>query len=83
MWLGYVVFPFAIWKIIFPKDALLDFGLRTRNFFKHAKVYSWFLLIIVFSVWFASQRSDFVNYYPYYSLVSRIWYDFCFGKPCI
>ena len=27
MTLGYVVFPFAIWKILFPKDALLDFGL--------------------------------------------------------
>ena len=73
--LGYVVFPFTIWKIIFPKDALLDFGLRTRGFFQHSRIYSFFLLLILLAVVFASFQSSFVNYYPHYSFASRSWYD--------
>lgn len=74
--LGYVVFPFTIWKILFPEDALLDFGLRTRGFLQHGRIYSLYLILIVLGVVFASFQSGFVNYYPAYKLASRSWYDF-------
>lgn len=73
--LGYIVFPFTIWKILFPKDALLDFGLRTRGFLQHSRIYGLFLLLIILSVVFASFQSSFVNYYPHYKFASRSWYD--------
>ena len=73
--LGYVVFPFIIWKIIFPKDALWDFGLRTHGLFQHRHLYGLFLLLIILAVVFASFQSSFINYYPHYKLASRSWYD--------
>ena len=73
--IGYVVFPFTIWKIIFPKDSLLDFGLRTRSFLQHSRIYGLLLLLIILGVAFASSQSSFVNYYPHYKLASRSWYD--------
>jgi len=75
MVLAYVVFPFTVWKVLFPKDALLDFGLRTRGFFQHIRIYSLFLSLVVLGVVFASFQSSFVDYYPYYELASRSWYD--------
>ncbi len=72
---GYVVFPFTLWKILFPQDSLLDFGLRTRNFFQHIRTYGLFLVLIIIGVVFASFQSDFVHYYPYYKLASRSWFD--------
>jgi hypothetical protein len=74
--LGYVVWPFTLWKIIFPKDALLDFGLRTRGFFQHSRIYGLFLVLILVAVVFASFQSSFVDYYPHYKLASRSWCDF-------
>lgn len=73
--LAYVVFPFTIWKFLFPQDALLDFGLRTKGFFQHARLYSLFLAMVVVGVIFASFQSNFVNYYPYYKGASRSWWD--------
>ncbi len=73
--LGYVVFPFTIWKILFPKDTLLDFGLRTQGFFHHIRLYGLFLVLIILAVVFASFQSSFVDYYPYYKLASRSWWD--------
>lgn len=74
--LGYVVFPFATWKVLFPKDSLFDFGLRTRGFFRHMRLYSFFLVLVIAGVVFASFQSSFVYYYPCYSLASRSWWDF-------
>lgn len=73
--LGYVVFPFMIWKILFPKDSLWDFGLRTHGLFQHRHLYGLFLLLIILAVVFASFQSNFINYYPHYKLASRSWYD--------
>ncbi len=73
--LGYVVLPFTIWKIIFPKDSLLDFGLRTHGFFQHIRIYGLFLLLIILAVVFVSFQSSFVHYYPCYKCASRSWYD--------
>ena len=73
--LGYVVFPFTIWKLLFPKDALLDFGLRTQGFLQHIRFYGLFFVLIILAVVFASFQSSFVDYYPYYNLASRSWWD--------
>lgn len=73
--LGYVVFPFTIWKFLFPQDALLDFGLRTQGFFQHIHLYGLFLVLILVGVVFASFQSSFVQYYPHYKYASRSWYD--------
>ena len=35
--------PFAVWKLCFREDSLLDMGLRTRGFLKHAWIYGLFL----------------------------------------
>lgn len=75
MTLGYVIFPFAIWKILFPKDALLDFGLRTQGFLRHVWLYGFFLALIILGVVFASFQESFVNHYPFYDLASRSWWD--------
>lgn len=75
MALSYVVFPFTIWKILFPKDSLLDFGLRTHNFFQHIRTYGLFFALIIIAVVFASFQPDFVQYYPCYKLASRSWFD--------
>lgn len=62
--LGYVVFPFTIWKILFPKDSLLDFGLRTHGFFQHIRIYGLFLLLITLAVVFARFSVKFYSLLP-------------------
>lgn len=73
--LGYVVFPFTMWKLLFPQDALLDFGLRTKNLFQHIHIYGLFLLFVIIGVSLASTQSSFIHYYPHYQLASRSWFD--------
>ncbi|MDP9035788.1 MAG: CPBP family intramembrane metalloprotease [Myxococcota bacterium] len=72
---GYVVVPFSIWKIVFPEDSLLDMGLRTRGFFKHAWIYALFLAVVLPTMVVVSRQPDFGNYYPFYKNSSRSWYD--------
>jgi membrane protease YdiL (CAAX protease family) len=74
--LGYVVVPFGLWKIFFPKDSLLDFGLRTRGFFHHAWIYLLFLAVVLPAMWIVSRQPDFGAYYPFYKASSRSWFDF-------
>jgi membrane protease YdiL (CAAX protease family) len=73
---GYVFLPFPVWKILFPKDSLLDYGLRTRGFFKHAWIYLVFLAVVLPLLVIVSRQPDFGSYYPFYKLSSRSWYDF-------
>ncbi|MDP9149895.1 MAG: CPBP family intramembrane metalloprotease [Myxococcota bacterium] len=73
---GYVVVPFSIWKIAFPDDSLLDMGLRTRGFLKHAWIYALFLAVVLPTMVVVSRQPDFGNYYPFYKNSSRSWYDF-------
>ncbi len=72
---GYVVVPFSIWKVSFPDDSLLDMGLRTRGFLKHAWIYALFLAVVVPTMFVVSRQPDFGNYYPFYKNSSRSWYD--------
>jgi membrane protease YdiL (CAAX protease family) len=72
---GYVA-PFPAWKLCFREDSLLDMGLRTRGFFKHAKIYLLFLAIVLPVMLLVSRQPDFGAYYPFYKNSSRSWYDF-------
>jgi membrane protease YdiL (CAAX protease family) len=72
---GYVI-PFPIWKICFREDSLLDMGLRTRGFLKHAWIYGMFLGIVLPLLLVVSRQPDFGSYYPFYKASSRSWYDF-------
>jgi membrane protease YdiL (CAAX protease family) len=73
--LGYVL-PFAVWKMFFPRDSLLDMGLRARGFFKHAWIYGAFLAIVLPTMLVVSRQPDFGSYYPFYKGSSRSWFDF-------
>ncbi len=72
---GYTL-PFALWKIFFPGDSLLDMGLRTRGFFKHAWIYGLFLAVVLPVMLVVSRQPDFGSYYPFYKGSSRSWFDF-------
>lgn len=73
---GYVLIPLPIWKILFPRDRILDMGLRTRGFFKHLWIYALCLAIVLFVMLIVSQQPDFGSYYPFYKRSSRSWADF-------
>jgi membrane protease YdiL (CAAX protease family) len=73
---GYSVLPFAAWKLCFPKDSLLDMGLRTHGFFKHMWIYGVFLAVVLPLVLLVSRQPDFGTYYPFYKASSRSWFDF-------
>jgi membrane protease YdiL (CAAX protease family) len=73
---GYVVVTFPIWKLCFPKDSLLDMGLRTKGFFRHAWIYVLFLSIVLPAMLVVARQPDFGGYYPFYKLSSRSWFDF-------
>jgi membrane protease YdiL (CAAX protease family) len=72
---GYVA-PFAVWKLFFREDSLLDMGLRARGFMEHAWIYGLFLVIVLPVAIVVSRQPDFGAYYPFYRLASRSWYDF-------
>lgn len=73
---GYVAIPMVAWKICFPKDSLLDMGLRTRGLLKHAWIYLLCLTVVVPAVFIVANAPDFGTYYPFYKQSSRSWFDF-------
>lgn len=72
---GYVL-PFPVWKLCFREDSILDMGLRTRGFLKHAWIYGLCLAVVVPLALIVSHQPDFGTYYPFYKQSSRSWYDF-------
>jgi membrane protease YdiL (CAAX protease family) len=72
---GYLT-PFALWKLFFRDDSLLDMGLRGRGFTQHAWIYGLFLAIVLPVALLVSRQPDFGTYYPFYKQCSRSWYDF-------
>jgi membrane protease YdiL (CAAX protease family) len=72
---GYVLIPLPLWKLLFPKDSLLDMGLRVRGFFSHLWIYGLCLGVVVPAMLLVSSQPDFGNYYPFYKLCSRSWLD--------
>ena len=73
---GYVLIPFPIWKVLFPKDRLLDMGLRIRGFTQHLWIYGLCLGIVLPLLFFVASQPDFGSYYPFYKSASRSWFDF-------
>lgn len=74
--IGYVLIPLPLWKLLFPKDSLLDMGLRFRGFFEHIWVYGLCLAIVLPLMLLVSTQPDFGSYYPFYKGASRSWFDF-------
>jgi membrane protease YdiL (CAAX protease family) len=73
---GYVLIPFPLWKLLFPRDSLLDMGFRVRGFFAHLWIYGACLLVVVPAMLFVATQPDFGTYYPFYKNSSRSWADF-------
>ncbi len=65
---GYVLIPFPLWKLLFPKDSLLDMGLRGKGFTKHIWIYGLCLAVVIPAMLLVSKQPDFGNYYPFYHL---------------
>jgi membrane protease YdiL (CAAX protease family) len=74
--IGYVFVPVLFWRWWFPKDSLLDLGLRTKGFLRHSWIYFGLLALVIPLMWIVSQQPDFGSYYPFYKLSSRSWFDF-------
>ena len=74
--MGYVVIPFPVYKLFFRDESLLDLGLRTKGFFKHAWIYGLFLAVVLPALLIVAHEPDFGSYYPFYKLSSRSWFDF-------
>ncbi|MFO0613975.1 MAG: type II CAAX endopeptidase family protein, partial [Polyangiaceae bacterium] len=72
---GYTIVPLTIWKIAFPKDSILDMGLRTKGLLKHAWIYLLCLAVVIPATIIVSKQPDFGNYYPFYKKASRSWWD--------
>jgi membrane protease YdiL (CAAX protease family) len=73
--LGYVVLPLVAWKLLFPKDSLLDMGLRGRGFLQHLWIYGACLAIVLPVMLIVAQQPDFGSYYPFYKQSSRSVFD--------
>jgi membrane protease YdiL (CAAX protease family) len=73
---GYVIFPFVCWKLLFPNDSLLDMGLRVRGFLTHLWIYGVCLAIVIPLMLIVAQQPDFGSYYPFYKQSSRSIFDF-------
>lgn len=72
---GYVMVPLPVWKLLFPKDSLLDMGFRIRGFMRHAWIYVACLLVVIPAMLMVARQPDFGTYYPFYKLASRSWMD--------
>lgn len=73
---GYVLIPLPVWKLLFREDSLVDMGLRLRGFFQHIWVYGLCLAIVLPVMLLVSTQPDFGTYYPFYKGASRSWVDF-------
>ena len=74
--IGYVLVPLPLWKLLFPKDSLLDMGYRVRGFFSHLWIYGLCLAVVLPAMLLVASQPDFGNYYPFYKASSRSWFDF-------
>jgi membrane protease YdiL (CAAX protease family) len=73
--IGYVLIPLPIWKLLFPKDSLLDMGLRVRGFLSHLWIYGLCLAVVIPTMLIVASQPDFGTYYPFYKGSSRSWWD--------
>jgi membrane protease YdiL (CAAX protease family) len=69
--LGYVLIPLPLWKLMFPKDSLLDMGLRVKGFMSHVWIYGLCLAVVLPAMVLVANQPDFGTYYPFYKQSSR------------
>jgi membrane protease YdiL (CAAX protease family) len=69
--LGYVLLPLPLWKLMFPKDSLLDMGLRVKGFMSHVWIYGLCLAVVLPAMVLVANQPDFGTYYPFYKQSSR------------
>ena len=74
--IGYVLIPLPLWKLLYPKDSLLDMGFRLKGFFKHAWIYGLCLAVVLPAMAVVASQPDFGTYYPFYKRATRSWFDF-------
>ncbi len=72
---GYVIGPLIVWRVLFPRDSVLDMGLRVKGFVSHLWIYGLCLVVVVGAMALLSQQKDFLAYYPFYKESSRSWFD--------
>ncbi|MBX3130582.1 MAG: CPBP family intramembrane metalloprotease [Polyangiaceae bacterium] len=73
--LGYVLVPLPLWKLMFPKDSLLDMGFRFKGLLSHLWIYGLCLAVVVPAMLIVASQPDFGGYYPFYKNSSRSWFD--------
>lgn len=73
---GYVLIPLPLWKLLFPKDSLLDMGFRVKGLLSHAWIYGLCLLVVIPAMLLVASQPDFGTYYPFYKGSTRSWFDF-------
>ena len=72
--IGYLA-PLALWKVFYPKDSILDFGLRAKGCFREMWICGVLLAAVLPAVWLASRELDFRMVYPMYKASARSWFD--------
>jgi membrane protease YdiL (CAAX protease family) len=73
--LGYTIVPIVVWKVAFKEDSILDMGLRTQGFSAHLWIYGLCLVVVLAAMALLSKQRDFLDYYPFYKLAHRSWFD--------
>jgi membrane protease YdiL (CAAX protease family) len=73
---GYVLVPLPLWKLLFPKDSLLDMGLRVKGFLSHLWIYGLCLAVVIPAMFLVASQPDFGTYYPFYKGSSRSVFDY-------
>lgn len=73
--LGFFIIPALIIKLVF-RERLVDYGLATAGFLKHAWIYIACFCLVLALVAVVSFDASFNTYYPFYKQSSRSWYDF-------
>jgi hypothetical protein len=71
---GYLL-PLVVWRMVFWRDSVLDFGLRTKGFLEHAWIYALFVAVMIPTMIIVAKQPDFGTYYPFYKTASRSWLD--------
>jgi len=68
--LGYVIVPILVIKFVF-KERLRDYGLGWNQTSRYLPWCIFIMLLVISFAYFASDRSDFLNHYPFYRLAQR------------
>ena len=79
--LCYVLLPWLFIALVL-KESFSRFGWRWNNTHRHWRGYLFLVVPIMVMVYFASQRSDFIRHYPFYSLTRRSIFDLVTWEIC-